>query len=70
LHRDGKISENTKPTRDYALIDWRVMQAYANYWLKWGLKHEAEERVKIIAECREYRYKRKKRLMIDEAYRK
>lgn len=23
-------------------VDWRVMQAYCNYWLKWGMVKQAE----------------------------
>ena len=24
-------------------IEWKVMQAYANHWLKWGAQNEAEQ---------------------------
>lgn len=49
--------------------DWDTLRLFCNLVLRWGIERDQKERMKIMEECRVYRYKRGKRLMVDEARR-
>lgn len=49
--------------------DWDSLRIFCNLVLRWGIEREVKERNRIMEEVRAYRYKRAKRLMMDEVYR-
>jgi hypothetical protein len=50
------------------ISEWERLRAFCNLVLRWGVERDEKERMKIMEECRAYRYKRAKRLMVDEVY--
>ena len=62
-----KLETSCGPDRDGNSIEWELTRAFCNRVPRWGMEREAEQIVEWRRKCRAYRYKRAKRLMMDEA---